>query len=109
MLRIALELAQADHVYEDIAIKFGEHFLLIGGALTNLGGEGLGLWDDQDNFYYDWLILPSGEKLPLRLRSIVGLIPLFRGRSARRGPTGGRAGVYPAHEVVSSASNSRSW
>ena len=77
MLRIALELAQEDHVYEDIAIKFGEHFLLIGGAMTNLGGEGCGLWDDQDNFYYDWLFLSSGEKIPLRLRSIVGLIPLF--------------------------------
>jgi len=77
MLRIALELAQKDHAYEDIATKFGEHFLLIGGAMTNLGGEGLGLWDDQDNFYYDWLILSSGEKIPLRLRSMVGLIPLF--------------------------------
>jgi hypothetical protein len=77
MLRIALELAQTDHVYEDIAIKFFEHFLLIGGAMTNLGGEGCGLWDDQDDFYYDWLFLPSGEKIPLRLRSLVGLIPLF--------------------------------
>ncbi|MBK8175481.1 MAG: glucosidase [Rhodospirillales bacterium] len=77
MLRIALELAQSNHTYEDIAIKFGEHFLLIGGAMTNLGGEQMGLWDDQDNFYYDWLIRASGEKVPLRLRSIVGLIPLF--------------------------------
>lgn len=77
MLRIALELAQDDEAYEDIAIKFFEHFLLIGGAMTNIGGEGLGLWDDQDNFYYDWLVLPSGERMPLRLRSMVGLIPLF--------------------------------
>jgi len=77
MLRIALELAQENHAYEDIAVKFGEHFLLIGGAMTNQGGEDLGLWDDQDKFYYDWLILSSGEKIPLRLRSIVGLIPLF--------------------------------
>jgi hypothetical protein len=77
MLHIALELAQDDHVYEDIAIKFGEHFLLIGGAMTNLGGEGLGLWDDQDRFYYDWLILSSGERIPVRLRSVVGLIPLL--------------------------------
>jgi hypothetical protein len=77
MLRIALELAQTDNIYEDIAIKFGEHFLLIGGAMTNLGGEGCGLWDDRDNFYYDWLFLSSGEKVPLRLRSLVGLIPLF--------------------------------
>jgi hypothetical protein len=77
MLRIALELAQENPAYEDIAMKFGEHFLLIGGAMTNLGDEGLGLWDDQDRFYYDWLILSSGERIPLRLRSMVGLIPLF--------------------------------
>lgn len=77
MLRIALELAQDEEAYEDVAIKFFEHFLLIGGAMTNLGGEGLGLWDDQDHFYYDWLVLPSGERVPLRLRSMVGLIPLF--------------------------------
>lgn len=77
MLRIALELAQDDEAFEDIAIKFFEHFLLIGGAMTNIGGEGLGLWDDKDHFYYDWLMLPDGERMPLRLRSIVGLIPLF--------------------------------
>jgi hypothetical protein len=77
MLRIALELAQENPAYEDIAMKFGEHFLLIGGAMTNLGDEGLGLWDDRDRFYYDWLILSSGERIPLRLRSMVGLIPLF--------------------------------
>lgn len=77
MLRIALELAQDDEAFEDIAIKFFEHFLLIGGAMTNIGGEGLGLWDDEDNFYYDWLMLPKQERMPLRLRSMVGLIPLF--------------------------------
>jgi hypothetical protein len=77
MLRIALHLAQDDDGYLDIAVKFFEHFLLIGGAMTNLGGEGLGLWDDEDKFYYDWVILASGERIPLRLRSIVGLIPLF--------------------------------
>jgi hypothetical protein len=77
MMRIALELAQDDPAYQDIASKFFEHFMLIGGAMTNLGGEGIGLWDDEDNFYYDWVILDTGEKIPLRLRSIVGLIPLF--------------------------------
>jgi hypothetical protein len=77
MMRIALELAREDAAYEDIASKFFEHFLLIGGAMTNLGGKGIGLWDDEDKFYYDWLIPPSGEKIPLRLRSMVGLIPLF--------------------------------
>lgn len=77
MLRIALELARHDNTYEDIATKFFEHFLLIGGAMTNLGGKGLGLWDDTDCFYYDWLMLDSGEHTPLRLRSMVGLVPLF--------------------------------
>lgn len=77
MLKIALELAREDPAYQDIASKFFEHFLLIGGAMTNLGGQGLGLWDDQDGFYYDWLILDTGERMPLRLRSMVGLIPLF--------------------------------
>src|SRR5260221_8512670 len=77
MLRIAIELAQEDDAYQDIATKFFEHFLMIGGAMTNLGGEGLGLWDDQDNFFYDWLIMSNGEATPLRLRSLVSLIPIF--------------------------------
>jgi hypothetical protein len=77
MLRIAIELAQEDDAYEDIATKFFEHFLMIGGAMTNLGGEGLGLWDDGDCFFHDWLIKENGESVPLRVRSLVGLIPMF--------------------------------
>ena len=77
MLRIAVELAQDDEAYQDIATKFFEHFLMIGGAMTNLGGRGLGLWDDQDNFFYDWLINSNGDATPLRVRSLVGLIPAF--------------------------------
>ncbi len=77
MLRIALDLAQEDNAYLDIAVKFFEHFLLIGGTMANLCGEGLGLWDEQDQFFYDWLVPPIGEPIPLRLRSLVGLIPLF--------------------------------
>jgi hypothetical protein len=77
MLRISIELAQEDDVYQDIATKFFEHFLLIGGAMTNLGGAGLGLWDDVDNFFYDWLVMRNGQATPLRLRSLVGLIPLL--------------------------------
>ena len=77
MLRIAMELAQEDEAYQDIATKFFEHFLMIGGAMTNLYGAGLGLWDDQDNFFYDWLIRNDGEAMPLRIRSLVGLIPMF--------------------------------
>jgi hypothetical protein len=77
MLRIATELAQEDDAYQDIATKFFEHFLMIGGAMTNLGGEGLSLWDDADNFFYDWLTMSDGEATPLRVRSLVGLIPMF--------------------------------
>ena len=77
MLRISIELAQEDEAYEDIATKFFEHFLMIGGAMTNIGGEGLGLWDDHDNFFYDWLVTSDGAKQPLRVRSLVGLVPLF--------------------------------
>ena len=77
LLRIALELAQHNHVYEDIATKFFEHFLGIAEAMNNIGDEGLGLWDEADEFYYDVLNLPSGESRALRVRSMVGLIPLF--------------------------------
>jgi hypothetical protein len=77
MLRIAIELAQEDDAYQDIATKFFEHFLMIGGAMTNLGGKGLSLWDDTDNFFYDWLVKPDGTATPLRVHSLVGLIPAF--------------------------------
>jgi hypothetical protein len=77
LMRIALELALDDHVYEDIASKFFEHFLYIAEAMTNIGGDGIGLWDEQDEFYYDVLHLSDGERIPLRVRSLVGLIPLF--------------------------------
>ena len=55
LMRIALELALHNHVYEDIATKFFEHFLHIAEAMTNIGGEGIGLWDEEDEFYYDVL------------------------------------------------------
>ncbi len=77
MLEIAMELASIDPVYEDVASKFFEHFVLIAHAMNDLGGEGISLWDEQDGFYYDVLHLPDGEHLPLRVRSLVGLIPLF--------------------------------
>jgi hypothetical protein len=77
LMRIALELARHNHVYEDIATKFFEHFLQIAGAMTRAGGEDHGLWDDQDGFFYDVLDLPGHQMIPLRIRSMVGLIPLF--------------------------------
>jgi hypothetical protein len=77
MLRIAMELSQRDPVYEDMAIKFLEHFVYIARAMTDLGREGIGLWDDADEFFYDVLYMPNGSKVPMRIRSMVGLIPLF--------------------------------
>jgi hypothetical protein len=77
LMRIALELALTDHVYEDIASKFFEHFLYIAGAMTNIGGDGIGLWDEEDEFYYDVMHFPGGERIPMRVRSLVGLIPLL--------------------------------
>jgi hypothetical protein len=75
MLRIAIELVPHDPSYEDIASKFFEHFLYIASAMNRMGDGGL--WDEQDGFFYDWLRLPDGRKIPLRVRSMVGLIPLF--------------------------------
>jgi hypothetical protein len=77
LMRIALELAQHNDVYEDIASKFFEHFLHIAEAMTKIGGEERGLWDDVDKFYYDVLCVPGSAPCPLRIRSMVGLIPLF--------------------------------
>jgi hypothetical protein len=76
LMRIALELAAGNPVYEDVASKFFEHFLCIAGAMTNIGEDGIGLWDDCDEFYYDVLNLPGGQRVPMRVRSMVGLIPL---------------------------------
>jgi hypothetical protein len=79
LMRIALELALHNPAYEDIATKFFEHFLYIAEAMTNIGGvnRGIGLWDEEDDFYYDELNLPDGKITKLKIRSMVGLIPLF--------------------------------
>ncbi|MDB6165639.1 MAG: glucosidase [Lacunisphaera sp.] len=74
MLAIALELAEEDPTYEDIASKFFEHFVAITDAMNRLGGTGL--WHEEDGFYYDQLLV-EGKSFPLRLRSMVGIIPLF--------------------------------
>ena len=77
LMRIALELARHNRTYEDIATKFFEHFLHIAAAINGVGEGTLGLWDEGDEFYYDQLCLPGGRNLPLKVRSMVGLIPLF--------------------------------
>ena len=77
MLAIAGELAREDPAYEDVASKFFEHFVYIARAMNNLGGEGISLWDEEDGFYYDVLHLPNGQTSFLKVRSLVGLIPLL--------------------------------
>ncbi len=77
MLAIALELARQDAVYEDVATKFFEHYMYIAGALNNLAEEGVSLWDEEDQFFYDVLRLPDGHAISLKVRSLVGLIPLL--------------------------------
>jgi len=78
MLGIAMELAVDNMVYESLAIKFGEHFFYIAGSMANVGNiEGEGLWDEEDEFYYDVLRFPNGTWDRMRLRTIVGLIPLL--------------------------------
>jgi hypothetical protein len=74
LLSMALELAAEDPAYEDVASKFFEHFMAIADAMNTLGGTGL--WDEKDGFYYDQLHV-DGKRIPLRIRSMVGLIPLF--------------------------------
>jgi hypothetical protein len=77
LMRIALELARGNPVYEDIATKFFEHFLHIAQAMSTMGESRAGLWDDEDGFFCDVLSLPGGREVPLKVRSMVGLIPLF--------------------------------
>jgi hypothetical protein len=77
MLAMSLELACKNPAYEDVASKFFEHFVYIAHAINNIAGEGIQLWDGQDGFFYDVLHLPDGSTRPLRIRSMVGLIPLF--------------------------------
>lgn len=77
MLRMALELAKENPVYQSLATKFFEHFLYIAGAMANVHGDSINLWDEEDEFYYDVLHTRDNQRLKIKLRSMVGLIPLF--------------------------------
>jgi hypothetical protein len=77
MLAMALELSREDRAYGSVASKFFEHFIYIAQAMNDLGGEGIALWDEEDGFYYDVLHLPDGSQRFLKVRSMVGLAPLF--------------------------------
>src|SRR5262249_18558922 len=75
MMEIAGELALTDPDYEDMALKFCQHFFWIGSAMGRLGGD-TGMWDEEDGFFYDVLRLPDGRAERLKVRSMVGLLPL---------------------------------
>ncbi len=77
MLTIALELAQDEPSYEDIASKFFEHFLRIANAMNGVGKDQIALWNEEDQFFYDVVLFPDGSHYSMKVRSLVGLIPLF--------------------------------
>jgi hypothetical protein len=77
LLAIAAELAAFDSTYEDVASKFWEHFVYIARAMNHLGDDGLSLWDEEEGFFFDVLHTHQGDRIPLRVRSMVGLIPLY--------------------------------
>lgn len=77
LLRISLDLCEQNKVYQFTATKFLEHFLYIAGAMSNISAEGISLWDDEDSFFYDVFHVKGKESKRMKVRSIVGLIPLF--------------------------------
>jgi hypothetical protein len=83
MLSMSLELAQHDPFYQNMATKYFEHFLYIAHAMTNIDGEGIHLWDAEDEFFYDVVHTTDGQNLPLRIHSMVGLVSLFAVVAAR--------------------------
>jgi hypothetical protein len=90
MLEIAVELAMTDADYADMALKFIEHFMWIASSMVHLGGD-TGMWDDEDGFFYDVLRLPNGQAQRLKVRSMVGLLPLcaattFHGQGTAKYP-----------------------
>jgi len=76
MLSMAIELAEHDSVFDDMAPKFADHFILIASAINSMRPGGGGLWDEEDGFYYDVLRRPDGSAVPLKVRSVVGLLPI---------------------------------
>lgn len=84
MIKIAVELARDRPVYENLATKFFEHFIRISGAMVNCGGKGYTLWDEQDGFFYDVISMPDNSLIHLKVRSMVGLLPLLAVETASK-------------------------
>ncbi len=77
LMRIALELAKENRVYEGLATKFFQHYVYVAAAMKHMGNREYQLWDERDGFFYDVLLYPDGRFRKFRVRSLVGLIPLF--------------------------------
>ena len=93
MLEMALRLANHDRAYEDVALKFFEHFASIAAAMSEL-------WDEEDGFFYDRLRMPDGSTVPLRARSMVGLLPIFAAVELERVAVGAAARLPQAGQLV---------
>jgi len=83
LMHIALELAKENKAYESLALKFFEHYIYIGAAMKNMGGRSYSLWDEADGFFYDVLRFPDGSFHKFRVRSLVGIIPLYAAETLR--------------------------
>jgi hypothetical protein len=77
LMRIALELARENKAYQALATKFFQHYIYVGAAMKKMGGRSYSLWDEEDGFFYDVLTYPDGSFEKFRVRSLVGLIPLY--------------------------------
>ena len=98
MLRIAIELAEDHQAYGDMASKFFEHYVAIAEAMNSM--DGTGLWDEEDGFYYDHLFVKD-HSIPIRVRSLVGLLPLMTGVHFGRRDHRKTARLSPSNELVS--------
>ena len=96
MMRIALELAKENRVYEGLATKFFQHYVYVAAAMKHMGNRDYQLWDEQDGFFYDVLRYPDGRFRKFRVRSLVGLIPLLRRRAAGGETGSSRSASSPA-------------
>ncbi|CAZ96010.1 glucosidase [Zobellia galactanivorans] len=85
MLEIALEIAQDDDTFEDMALKYFGHFVFIAEALNKITKDSMNSWDEKEGFFYDTLILPHGQKIPIKVRSISGLLSLTAVLNIRKG------------------------
>ena len=112
LLAIALELATEEPCYEDVASKFWEHFVYIADAMSHRGHDGMGLWNEEDGFFYDVLKLPDGTHFPMKIRSMVGIDPAVRRGDAGTGSSRQAARFQAASGMVHrqpSRSHSETW